>query len=136
MKYLFMLITIYSFVNAHKVNLFISSDRNNIDIYSYFATGTACKNCTLIIKNKDKVLVHDKLNNRGKYQYESKFKTLKVIVDASSGHRVSENITIDTLEKENFQVYLDNQNFTENIKIILGIIAIFFIFYFLKRFKK
>ena len=136
MKYLFVLILFTNFANAHKVNLFIKNEQNIIDIYSYFANGSACKKCTIIIKNRDKIIIHDELNNLGEYQYKSKFKSLEVIVDASGGHKVSENIRIDSLESENLQTHLKNETFINNIKIMLGIILIFGIFYILKKFKQ
>lgn len=127
---------LFNFLNAHKINLFISNEKNTIDIYSYFANGAACKNCTLKIKNKDKIIVHDKLDNFGQYQYESKFKTLEVIIDATGGHKISEKIEITNMQKENLEEHMEEESDLKDRNIILGLILIALIFFILKKVKR
>ena len=115
MKYLFLSLLFLNFSYAHKINLFITNENDDLQIYSYFASGMACKNCKLIIKNEEKIVLQDVLNSEGKYTYKRTFKNVEIIVDASSGHIVSEKIEVS------------------NIK---GLILLFLIFSLLKRFKK
>lgn len=121
---------------AHKINLFVTHENNNVDIYSYFASGDACKGCKLIIKNGNTTVVEDKLNVEGKYQFVSVYSSLNITVDASSGHLVSKEIVLDTLPQENLEEVLkeEKQNQYFNIGLSLVLIALFF--YGLKRVKK
>ena len=121
---------------AHKVNLFVTHENNNVDIYSYFASGDACKGCKLIIKNANKTVLEDQLNDEGKYQFVSAYSSLNITVDASSGHLVSKEIVLDALPQENLEEVLkeEKQNQYFNMGLSLVLIALFF--YGLKRVKK
>lgn len=136
MRYLFLLFLLFNFSNAHKINLFITNENDTIDIYSYFASGAACKNCELIIKNDDKIILEDRLNDEGKYQYKATCKNIEVIVDATGGHRASEKIEVANIKNEDIKKHINDEQNKEHINILIGLLLIFVIFFILKKFKK
>ncbi|WP_419764561.1 MAG: hypothetical protein ACNI28_12350 [Arcobacter sp.] len=136
MKYFILVFLLASFSYAHKVNLFISSEKDKVEIYSYFANGAACKNCKLIIENKKQIVLEDVLNNEGKYTYISPYKELEIIIDASSGHLAKESISVKNIKKENLKSHLKSQKDEKYLNIFIGLLLIALIFFLLKRFKK
>ncbi len=136
MRYLFVLFLLFNFSNAHKINLFITNENDTLDIYSYFANGAPCKNCELIIKNEDKIILKDSLNDEGKYQYKPTFKNIEVIVDATGGHKASEKLEIANIHNEDLKEHLIKEENKKDINILLGLLLIFIIFFLLKKFKK
>ena len=136
MKSLVLLTLLVCSLFAHKVNLFIVSENDTINIYSYFANGNPCKNCKLIIKNDDTIILEDTLDNKGKYNYKTKYKNIEVTVDASSGHIVKEKITVENLTEENLQEHKEKEKALEYQKIALGLFILFVFFFLLKRFTR
>ena len=136
MKYLFLFLLFLNFSYAHKINLFVTNENDNLEIYSYFASGSACKNCKLIIKNEEKIVLQDVLNSEGKYTYKRTFKNVEIIVDASSGHIVSEKIEVSNIKNEKLNQHLKKEEDKKYLNILIGLILLFLIFSLLKRFKK
>lgn len=136
MKYLLLLVLFVSFSFAHKINLFVTNENDRLEIYSYFASGSACKNCKLIIKNEEKIVLEDVLNNDGKYRYKPTFKNLEIIVDATGGHIASEKIEVSNIKNEDLKEHLKNEENNKYLNIFIGLILIFLLFFLLKRFKK
>ncbi|MDD2640315.1 MAG: hypothetical protein PHS65_04910, partial [Arcobacteraceae bacterium] len=103
---------------AHKVNLFITHEDNNVEIYSYFASGDACKGCKLMIKHgNDTPLVNAHLNEEGKYQFISSYASLNITVDASSGHLISKDIVLDLLPQENLTEVLKKEKHNQYLNM-------------------
>lgn len=136
MKYFILLFLLCSFSYAHKVNLFITNEKDKIEIYSYFASGTACKNCRLIIENNKKVILEDVLNDEGKYSFISKYKDIEIIVDASGGHIAKESLSLEHIKNEDLKTHLKNEEEKKYLDIFIGLVIIALIFFLLKRFKK
>jgi len=136
MKYIFLLFLLFHYSYAHKINLFILNENENVEIYSYFASGTACKHCQLIIKNKDKFILKDVLDDKGKYTYKPTHKNIEVIVDAAGGHQASEKIEISNIQNEDLKEHIEKEQDTKNRNIFIGLILIGLIFFFLKKVKK
>lgn len=136
MKYIFLFCLIFNFSYAHKINLFVTNENEKLEIYSYFANGKACKNCKLIIKNEEKIVLEDVLNNEGKYSYKPTFKNLEIIVDATSGHIASEKIEVSNIKNEDLKEHLKNEEKDKYQNIFIGLVLIFLMFFLLKRFKK
>ena len=135
MRYILILLFIFNFVDAHKLNLFITNENNTIEIYSYFASGSGCKHCQLIIKNNDKIILKDILDKNGKYNYMPEYKNIEVIVDAKGGHMASEKLQIENIHNENLKDHIRNEEKNKYINIIIGLFLIAFIFLFLKKMK-
>lgn len=136
MKYIFLLVLFVSFSFAHKINLFVTNENDSLEIYSYFASGAPCKNCKLIIKDDEKIIFEDVLNDEGKYNYKPTIKNIEVVVDATSGHIVSEKVEVDNVKIEDLKEHKKEENKVENINILIALVLIFLIFFLLKRFKK
>ena len=136
MKYLLLFLLFLDFSYAHKINLFITNENDKLEIYSYFASGNACKNCKLIIKNDEKIVLEDTLNVEGKYSYTPTFKNLEILVDASGGHIISEKIEVLNIKKEDLKERLNKEENQKYLNIFIGLFLIFVIFFLLKRFKK
>ena len=119
MKYLFLVLVFFNFSFAHKINLFITNENNSLEIYSYFASGASCKKCNLIIKNEDKIILEDTLNDEGKYTYKTNFKNIEVIVDASGGHIASEKVQVTNIKHEDLKEHIKEENNQKYLKIFI-----------------
>lgn len=161
MRYFFVLL-IPVLLFAHKVNLFLDLEDNNLFINSYFGNGKPCKNCKFTIETKDGVIFEGNLDNDGEYNYKSDEKYFKVTVDAGSFHMATQEISsadevsssettkeqelasdeIKKLQDENailkhkIKVLEQKLDYFEFFKIAFGLIAIALIFLVLKRVKK
>ena len=136
MRYIFLLTLFISFSFAHKLNLFVTNENDSLEIYSYFASGAPCKNCKLIIKSDEKTILEDVLNDEGKYNYKPTNKNIEVVVDATGGHISTEKIEVENVKVQDIKEHKKEENKSENIKILIALMLIFFIFFLLKRFKK
>lgn len=136
MKYLFLFFIFLNFLHAHKINLFISQEGENLDIYSYFANGKPCKNCKLFIKHEEKILFEDKLSSEGKYSFKPTNNNIEVLIDAGEGHIAKEKVIIENIKHEDLQTHMKNEEDKKHLNIVFGLILIFLIFFLLKRFKK
>jgi nickel transport protein len=136
MKYFFILAIFFSFSFAHKLNLFVTNENDSLEIYSYFASGAPCKNCKLIIKSDEKILLEDILNDEGKYNYKPTNKNIEVVVDASGGHIAIEKIEIENLKTEDINEHKIKEKRAESIKILIALMSILLIFFLLKRRRK
>jgi nickel transport protein len=121
---------------AHKVNLFITNENDNLEIYSYFANGKPCINCEFTVKSEDKVIFKNKLNTEGIFLYKPTSKNIEITIDAGSGHIAQQKVTVDNIKHEEKKEHVKEEKKIEYIKIILGLVAIFLLFFLLKRFKK
>lgn len=135
-KYLIFLLLFSTSLFAHKVNLFITHENNKVDIFSYFASGDACKGCKLMIKNGKDIVVNTQLNEEGKYQFISSYASLNITVDASSGHLVSKDIVLDLLPQENLTEVLKKEKYNQYINMGVSLLLMVLFFYVLKRVKK
>lgn len=136
MRYFLLLTLFINFSFAHKINLFVTNEENGVNIYSYFANGNPCINCTLIIKNGENVVLEDKLDVNGKYLYSSKYKDIQVTIDASGGHIVKQDIVVENIKNESLQTHLKEEKENEHIKILISLVLIGLIFYVLKIVKR
>lgn len=136
MRYFLLLTLFISFSFAHKINLFVTNEGNGVNIYSYFANGNPCINCTLIIKNGENVVLEDKLDVNGKYLYSSKYKDIQVTIDASGGHIVKQDIVVENIKNESLQTHLKEEKENEHIKILISLVLMGLIFYVLKIIKR
>lgn len=136
MKYLFLLVLFFNFSFAHKINLFITNEDENLEIYSYFASGAPCKKCKLIIKNEDKIILEDVLNDEGKYSYKPTFKDIEVTIDASGGHIAKEKLEVTNIKFEDIKEHVKKEDNKKYLNILIGLVLIFLFFLFLKRLKK
>ena len=136
MKSFILLSLLISSLFAHKVNLFITNEKDSLDIYSYFANGAPCKNCKLIIKNDESTVFEGTLDEKGKYSYIPKDEYILVTVDAGGGHLAKEIVKVENIKHENIKEHKEKEKSLEYKKILLGLAILFIIFFLLKRFKK
>ncbi|MBL3521003.1 hypothetical protein H0A43_10980 [Arcobacter lanthieri] len=145
---------------AHKINLFLDLQDDNLYINSYFANAKPCINCQFKIEdNQNNIIFNGTLDRQGEYNFKTDIKELKVIIDAGAGHIVSKeikddnttrnsllsnndvNFEINILKEENTAlkhkiIVLEEQlNYFEIFKVIFGLLLIFLIFLFVKRIK-
>ena len=136
MKKIFLFLLIVSSLFAHKINLFVTNEENGVHIYSYFVSGDPCKNCKLIIKNGENIILEDTLDEKGKYLFPSKYKEIEITIDANGGHIVKQDIVVENIKNESLQTHLNDEKSSEYIKIFISLILIFVVFYILKRVKR
>ena len=136
MRVLFLLFFSLNILFAHKINLFITTNEKQINIYSYFASGKPCSDCKLIVKNSSNIVLEDRLNKEGKYSFEAKNKNLEIIVDASSGHIAKKELDLKDVDFKSIEKQISEEKTDEIYKIILSLVLIFLIFFLFKRFLK
>ena len=100
MKHIFLLALFVNLLFAHKLNLFVTDENDSLEIYSYFTNGVSCKNCKLIIKSDEKIILEDVLSDDGKYNYKPTIKNIEVIVDATGGHIASEKVEVENVKTQ------------------------------------
>ncbi len=148
-------------LSAHRLNVFTDYENDSLYINSYFPDGSACINCEIEIYSQDKLLKKSKTNKQGELTVNLKADKIKLVVDASMGHKVIKKLSFDKktdkkkalskttaydqkiveLEDENRKLRqkiksLESQISFFNIgKIIFSILIIVGIFMFLKRVK-
>lgn len=134
-KFIFLLL-FSSLLFAHKINLFVNVDKSKVEIYSYFPDGQACMECNILIKHDNKLILKDKLNKQGKYDFISKYEEIEIIIDASSGHLIKEYIKLNLEENQDLEKHLKKQKKKEYLNILFALILILIFFYLLKSFKR
>ncbi len=136
MRLLVILLFIITFSSAHKINLFVTTLDNKLEIYSYFANGSPCKNCSFTIKNKEKIVFQNTLNDKGIYLYTPKHEKIEITIDANSGHITKQTVVVDNIKHEDIKKQQNKEEKDKYFKILIGLILIFILFFLLKRFKK
>lgn len=147
---------------AHKLNIFIIYEADELIVNSYFANGKPCKNCKIKIESIDGKLIEESTTDKkGEYYKKISLEEFEVSVDAGGGHITKEivksneesleeqnnktkfiNTKIDSLLLENKKLKakikaLEKQlDIMEFFKIFFGLFIIILIFVFLKRIKK
>jgi len=135
-RYLLVFWLLFGTAWAHKINLFITQEGDKLEIYSYFANGNPCKNCQLLIKNRNKILLEGVLNDEGRYQYLATHKNLEIVVNANGGHSVKEEIEAQKLHPQNLKSHLQSEQRQKQTNAVLGLLLIFLIFFVLKKIKQ
>ena len=150
-----------TFLSAHRLNVFTDYEDNSLYINSYFPNGSPCINCEIEIYSHNKLVKKLKTNKQGELTVNLKLDSVKLIVDASMGHKVVKNLTLKKSKSENIAsekvsdydkklIELENENkqlrqkiksleaqlsFFDIGKIVFSIFIIIGIFIFLKRVK-
>lgn len=158
-KTLFLLLALCHLSFAHKLNVFTDFQNGNLYLSSYFANGTACKNCKVIIKNGKTVILETKTNIKGEVEVSLKKKSFDILVDAGSSHIVKKSILNEDEKLDDKNVKIKDNEYKklldENKKLkievkmledkleqmgiyktLFALLIIFGIFAFLKRVKK
>lgn len=125
-----------SFVWAHKINLFITTQKDNVEIYSYFANAAPCKGCDLLIKHNETVVLKTVLNSDGKFKFKSQYPSLDIHVSSVGGHAAHRAVVVDHLTKESLKEHQKKEQESNYLKIVLALILIGLVFILLKRVKK
>ncbi|MFA7084435.1 MAG: hypothetical protein WC141_07870 [Arcobacteraceae bacterium] len=120
---------------AHKINLFITHDKNELQLFSYFASGAPCKECKVIIKHNDETLLEGNLDKEGKFSYVSVYDKLMIIIDGSSGHLVQKEVTLTQIPEKSLEKLVEEEEEGNIFKIFLSLGLIGLFFYGVKRFK-
>lgn len=120
---------------AHKLNIFVSEENNKLFISSYFASGSSCKNCELMIYNSEnKLLKKSKTDENGEYIIDKPRETVLIKVEAIGGHAAETKYEINKEIKKN--EIKRNTTFDNLIQSVISILLIMLIFFFLKKVKK
>ena len=135
MKILVLFAFLFSFICAHKLNIFLIEENENIIVSSYFASGSYCKNCKVEIYNLKNELIKEGITNKnGEYVFSKTDESLNIKVEAIGGHAAFEKFEISKEhEKKNKEVKTTKDSLIESFIAILLIAGIFL---FLKKIKK
>ncbi|WP_072682116.1 carboxypeptidase-like regulatory domain-containing protein [Arcobacter sp. LA11] len=135
MRIVFLSFLLVNILFAHKLNLFLFEENNEIRISSYFASGTPCKNCKVDIFNEKKELLSSvKTDKNGEYIIKNVEPKLFIKVEAVGGHAVEKKFELKNIKsKQDIEDIKPENSFLQSIFAILLIAIIFLV---LKRIKK
>lgn len=132
MRLLVLLVLLGTFLNAHKLNMFLYEEDDKIKLNSYFASGTPCKSCEVkIYDEKQNLLEKAKTDKEGNYSFEKLSKKLTVKVEALGGHATKSEIEIKSLAKQK-----EEKQVNTTLQSLIAAFLIAFIFLGLKRFRR
>ena len=135
MKVVFLLCFISLSLYAHKLNLFIEQDNSTLYIYSYFNSGSPCKDCKLeLFDSNDDLLKTLKTDKKGEYFLEDFKKVTYVKVEAIGGHSAKGKIDNALAEAKDKKAKVKSEN--SLLSSIIAIALIILIFAGLKRIKR
>lgn len=134
MRLVFILFIILDILYAHKLNLFVSQENNDVIVSSYFASGNFCKKCKVEVFDIDKKLLESGITNKeGEYSIKNNTKEFIVKVEAIGGHAVQKIFESNNLEAKK----LNEKNKSGSLwQSLIAIFLLVLIFVFLKRVKK
>lgn len=120
---------------GHKLNLFLDYEKEKLYIYSYFNSGSPCKNCKLELFDSKQVLLKTlKTDKKGEYFLEDFKKVTYVKVEAIGGHSAKGKIDNALAEAKDKKAKVKSEN--SLLSSIIAIALIILIFAGLKRIKR
>lgn len=138
MKIILLSFLFLSSLFAHKLNIFLIEENENLIISSYFASGAYCKNCKVEFYNLNNKLIKEaKTDKNGEYLIKKPQESLTIKVEAIGGHAAFEKYEVDNNisknKKEDKEVKSLKDSLLQSLIAILLIVGIFLL---LKRIKK
>ncbi|NVJ52248.1 MAG: hypothetical protein HWD90_01045 [Campylobacteraceae bacterium] len=120
---------------AHKLNLFLDYEDDNLYIYTYFNSGTPCKDCKIeLFDSKETLLKTLKTDDKGEYFLKDYEKVSYVKVEALGGH--SAKGKVDNAFKNAKDKKAEIKSESSVLQSIIALALIILIFIGLKRIKK
>lgn len=135
-KLIYIILVFTTFAWGHKINIFVTEENKGVEIYSYFASGDACKACKLVVKQNEDILLETALNEEGKYFYKNTVQNFDIIVDAAGGHKAEKSVSLENFKNESFESVLEEDKKMQYIKMGIALLCIGLFFYLLRRVKK
>lgn len=156
MRILISIFLLISFSFAHKLNLFLIQEGDEVYASAYFASGSFCKNCELTVKNANgEVIQEGKTDKKGEFIITKLASKIIVDVKTAEGHaakytlnikeitgKKEESKEINELKQEIAKLKSENKLLKEKLeqnellKMLFALIVIAGIFLLLKRIKK
>lgn len=143
MKISLLLFLLLNSLFAHKLNIFLIQENEDVIISSYFASGSYCKNCKVEIYNlKDELIEKAKTNKKGEYLIKKPKESLRIKVEAIGGHAAFASFEVSTNANINKKVKTKHEeikikSFKDSlIQSFIAILLIMGIFLLLKKNKK
>ena len=117
---------------AHKLNLFVFEEDNEVIASTYFASGTFCNGCKIkVYDNKNKFLEEGVTNKKGEYIVKTLKPKLIIKAEALGGHGAKTEFEVKNLKEEKPE--LKDYNLLQSL---IAISLLILIFMALKRVKK
>lgn len=157
MKIIFLILTLLSLSFAHKLNLFLDQEGNKVYASVYFASGSFCKNCAIVVKDsQNNTLQEGKSDSNGEFIITNLAPKIVVEVKTDEGHGAQSTLEVETVEeKVNFDSKeveaLKNENAklkaeikalkqrvdqNELLKMVFALLVIAGVFFLLKKVRK
>jgi len=157
MRLLLLVIFVFQFSFAHKLNLFLTQEKEKVFASAYFASGSFCKNCDIKVEDeKGVILQKGKTNKNGEFIITNLAPKIIVSVESLGGHGAKDTLKTNITKKENKMVDKNILNLEEEIlrlksenkmlkekieqneilKMIFALFIIVGIFFFLKKIKR
>lgn len=138
MKILILFFLLFSSLFAHKLNIFLFEENENLIISSYFASGAYCKNCKVEFYNlKDELIKEAKTDEKGEFSIKKPEESLTIKVEAIGGHAAFEKYEVGNKIDKNSREKKEIKSLSDNlIQSLIGILLIAGIFLYLIKNKK
>lgn len=131
MKNLLLLSLFCALLQAHALKIFAMQEGQYLRIKSYFAGGSACRECEVKFIKEGKVFFTTKTDENGTARVRLVQNEFEIIVDGSIGHQKSLNFKTDG----NFTSPPEQNSEEFALKFALSLAAIFAIFGAIYRLK-
>ncbi|PID48061.1 MAG: hypothetical protein CR967_01640 [Proteobacteria bacterium] len=129
MRFLLFLFIAFSFLDAHSLKLFAQKDGEFLHVRAYFNSKSPCKECDVKVDTHRGKTFSYKTDQKGNIKIPLKINPIKVVVDASLGHKSTLELSLNLEDKKTFTLPFW-------IRIILSLAFIFGFFILLKALKK
>ncbi len=157
MRLFLLVVLLFQFSLAHKLNLFLTQEGEKVYASAYFASGSFCKNCDIKVEDEKGLLLQQgKTDKKGEFIITNLAPKIIVSVETIGGHgekdslitnitkkdNKSDNKNISNLEDEILRLKSENKMLKEQIeenetlKMVFALFTIIGIFFFLKKIKR
>lgn len=121
MRTLLLIIFFISVALSHKLGIFSTYDRNFLYIEAYFANGSPCQECDIVITDeKENQIFKGKLDKNGIMQKELEINAtqINIKIDARNGHMITKTLEIikeNQTQKKEITEINHNKTIDENM---------------------
>ncbi|RXK11833.1 hypothetical protein CP965_11670 [Halarcobacter mediterraneus] len=137
MRKIFLILFFSLSLFAHKLNLFLETENNQLYIYSYFASGSPCKSCKIELFDENNNLLQTlKTNKEGEYYLKEYSKVKYIKIEALGGHAVKKELNLKkAIENKEKKKSIKDENLYSYLQSFIALCLIIVIFILLKRIK-
>lgn len=117
---------------AHKLNVFVAQEKQNVIASAFFASGSFCKDCKIEVFNeKNELIESSRTDKNGEYIIKNPISKIQVRVEAIGGHAVKNEFELNDLKEKK-----ESKEQSNILQTFIAAFLIGLIFLVLKRVKR